>query len=105
MSASRIKDAGESWGIRAGESSIYKTLWRGSKGSLHEARYRRASLDRTAEDGCPHINHQSRHDFIGAHHFVVFVLEDVAVPDVAEFVARLNNRSGGKIEFRDDAGD
>ena len=34
-------------------------------------------------------------DFIGAHHFVVFVFEDVAVPDVAAGVA---------LELDDDAG-
>jgi hypothetical protein len=28
-------------------------------------------------------------DFIGAHHFVVFVLENVAMPDVAEFISRI----------------
>ena len=45
------------------------------------------------------------HDFVGAHHFVVFVFEDVAVPDVAEFVAGFCNSSRGEIELCDDAGE
>ena len=37
-------------------------------------------------------------DFIGAHHFVVFVLEDVAMPDVAEFISRVYLRSRREVK-------
>ena len=44
-------------------------------------------------------------NLVRPHHFVVFVFEDVAVPDVAELVAGLGDRSRGKIELCDDARD
>ena len=40
-------------------------------------------------------------DFIGPHHFVVFVLENVAMPDVAEFISRVYLRSRWEIEAGD----
>src|ERR1700733_1279895 len=44
-------------------------------------------------------------DLVGAHHLVVFVFQNVAMPDVAEFVAGLGYGSRGEIELRDDASD
>jgi hypothetical protein len=40
-------------------------------------------------------------DFVGAHHFVVFMFENVAMPDIAEFVAWVHLGSGGEIETGD----
>jgi hypothetical protein len=40
---------------------------------------------------------RSRDDLVRSHHLIVFVLDDMAVPDVAELVAVLGGRPIGQI--------
>lgn len=47
----------------------------------------------------------STDDFIRAHHFIVFVLENVAVPNITEFISRVDLGSRGQIEARNDTCD
>ena len=86
-------------------------LWWDAKGDYTRAHESAQLLDEGPESAGVHPYRHRKEgivgrlgladDFIGPHHFVVFVLENVAMPDVAEFISRVYLRSRREIEAGD----